>query len=169
MSGPSSLGVLARGLRLAGAISRPLDSRVLYGCTPPCCTGATGPGSRPHTRPNTRMSYRSISIRCKLSRIQSGGNSNIVPVAPFSLHVPPDWSSDRSGREGSSVVLYSSTVDDNSRANVNVVVQDLSPLTQDEYHARNRRASLGQSASLLPNLPQQCHQVGGKQGGVAER
>ena len=56
-----------------------------------------------------------------------------TPLATFSLHVPPGWSADRSGREGSSVVLHSPTVDDNFRANVNVIVQDLSPLTQEEY------------------------------------
>ena len=59
-------------------------------------------------------------------------------TALFSLPVPSGWSADRSGREGSSVVIFSPTVEDNFRANVNVVVQDLAPLAQEEYLTLSR-------------------------------
>jgi hypothetical protein len=72
------------------------------------------------------------------------------PAAPFSLHVPPGWTADRSGREGSSVALFSPTVEDNFRANVNVVVQNLAPLTQEEYLTLSRLQlrKLSNTASL---------------------
>jgi hypothetical protein len=75
----------------------------------------------------------------------------------FSLHVPPAWSADRSGREGSSVVLFSPTVEDGFRANVNVVVQDLAPLTQDEYLTLSRLQfkKLSNTASLPVDEPSQ--------------
>jgi hypothetical protein len=75
----------------------------------------------------------------------------ITRVDPYSLPVPPGWFADRSGREGSSVVLFSPTVEDNFRANVNVVIQDLAPLTQDKYLTLSRLQL--RKLSNMPTLP----------------
>ena len=64
-----------------------------------------------------------------------------VPESNFSINVPHGWSADRSGREGSSIVLFSPTVQQ-LRANVNVVVQDLAPLSQEEYLTPDARLQL---------------------------
>ncbi len=62
----------------------------------------------------------------------------VDPDEGFSLHVPEAWMVDTSGQQGSRVVLYGPTVEDTFRANVNVVVQDLAPLSPDEFVSLSR-------------------------------
>ena len=57
----------------------------------------------------------------------------VEPTERFSLSVPEGWLLDTSGQQGSRVVLFAPGVEDSFRANVNVVVQDLTPLSRDEY------------------------------------
>lgn len=60
------------------------------------------------------------------------------PAEHFSLRVPEGWSADTSGQQGESVVLFGPTVDDDFRANVNVIVQEIAPWTPEEYVTLSR-------------------------------
>jgi hypothetical protein len=56
----------------------------------------------------------------------------------FSLDVPDGWLIDTSGQRGSKVLLLDPQSEDKFRANVNVVVQNLDPLTAEEFLTLSR-------------------------------
>jgi hypothetical protein len=57
----------------------------------------------------------------------------IDPALGFRVGIPKGWLVDTSGQQGTKVILYQPDADQNFRANVNVVLQDLGPLCPDEY------------------------------------
>jgi hypothetical protein len=60
------------------------------------------------------------------------------PETLFSLHVPPGWLVDDSGRQGTKVLLFHPAGSPDFRANVNVTVQNLGGLTGDEFLTLSR-------------------------------
>jgi len=56
----------------------------------------------------------------------------------FSIDVPDGWLVDTSGQRGSKVILLNPQTENNFRANVNVVVQALDPLTAEEFLTLSR-------------------------------
>src|SRR6266404_5684281 len=64
---------------------------------------------------------------------QSGARVYVDPQLLFSLEMPADWLVDNSGQQGSKLVLFEPRSDGNFRTNINVIVQDLAPLTAEEY------------------------------------
>ena len=59
--------------------------------------------------------------------------SYVDPQLLFSLEVPADWLIDNTGQQGSRVVMFAPNSEANFRTNINVVVQDLEPLTEEEF------------------------------------
>jgi hypothetical protein len=63
----------------------------------------------------------------------SGSREYVDPQLLFSLEMPADWLVDNSGQQGSKLVLFEPRADGNFRTNINVIVQELAPLTAEEY------------------------------------
>lgn len=71
----------------------------------------------------------------------SNGSEPRVFVDPdigFSLKIPKGWLVDTSGQRGSKVILYHPDVEEDFRANINVLIHELGPLTADEYLTLSR-------------------------------
>ncbi|MCE9544178.1 MAG: hypothetical protein K8T25_01445 [Planctomycetia bacterium] len=62
----------------------------------------------------------------------------VEPEGRFSFRVPQGWAIDPSGQRGARIIVFAPDVDENFRANVNIVLQSLSPLTRDEYLTASR-------------------------------
>lgn len=62
----------------------------------------------------------------------------IDPALGFRVRVPDEWLVDTSGQHGTKVIFYQPDIDDGFRANVNVIVHDLGPLSPDEYLTLSR-------------------------------
>lgn len=62
----------------------------------------------------------------------SASRSYVDPQLLFSLEIPAGWLIDNTGQQGSKVVVFDPKSDANFRTNINVIVQDLEPLTEDE-------------------------------------
>jgi hypothetical protein len=79
----------------------------------------------------------------------------VDPKDRFSLQVPEGWSVDTSGQQGSRLILYHPLAEDGFRPNVNVVVDDLMPLTHEEYLTlcQLQLKRLSRSALLLVDEP----------------
>ena len=79
----------------------------------------------------------------------------IDPGGKFSFCVPHDWAVDPTGQRGACVFTFGPNIDDGFRANVNIVVQPLSPLTHDEYLTLSRLQirKMGNLARLAVDEP----------------
>jgi len=62
----------------------------------------------------------------------------VDPDTGFSVKIPKGWLVDTSGQRGSKVILYHPTAEEGFRANINVLVHDLAPLTPEEYLTLSR-------------------------------
>lgn len=68
----------------------------------------------------------------------SGAKTYVDPETLFSITIPSGWMLDTSGQQGSKLLLYHPTISGSFRANVNVMVHDIGPLTHEEYIQFNR-------------------------------
>ena len=63
---------------------------------------------------------------------RAASRNYVDPQLLFSLEIPAGWLIDNTGQQGSKVVAFDPKSDANFRTNINVIVQDLEPLTEEE-------------------------------------
>lgn len=73
------------------------------------------------------------------------------PQELFELQVPVDWLQDASGQMGTRVVFMSPQIDSGFKANVNVMINQIAPLTRDEFLILSRlQLKMASGAAKLP-------------------